>query len=179
MRRAIVSMHLAAIMAALLPVAALPACEGALSPEQTPNRVIIAFLKAIGRGDLDAAREFVAPESADRIESWARLLFFPDHSTPPTPKEEHDVDRFIGLFYRITVMEETETEASLHVVFVATDALIGFPAVADDPLVPSSAPFRVTLVRQFVGGGEDEAEGEGSKPTGWLITSWTPIAEKY
>lgn len=140
-------------------------CEGALSPERTPQRAVIGFLKAVGRGDLAGAREWVAPESAEGIPEWTRHLFLPAHATPPTSEEENRIDQFIGLFYRITVREETETEARVHMVFVATDALVGFPSVADDPLVPNSASFMLTLKR----------EGEAEQRS-WRIVTLQPDA---
>jgi hypothetical protein len=143
-----------------------------MSPERTPVRTVVGLLKDVGRGDLDSARRWVAPEAHDRIGSWNLLLFFPDHSTPPTSEEEQKIDQFIGLFYRITVMEETETEARVHLVFAATDAIIGFPSVAENPLVPNTASFRLALKR--------EASPEESAEKGkWLIASLEPIVEAH
>jgi len=150
-------------------ISAHTACKGALSPEQTPQRVVIHFLKEAGRGDLDGAAEYVAPESAGNVASWARLLIFPDISSPPTPEDEETIDKFIGLFYRITEMEKTETEAMVHVVFVATDMIVEYPSVAENPLIPNSAPFSLKLVRS--------AGEEGSPPGDWKISTLQPITE--
>ncbi len=146
-------------------------CEGALAPKRTPNRVVIGFLKEIGRNDYDAAREWVAEESIPLIESWDRVLYFPDVSNPPTEEDGERIDDFISLFYRITTMEEGDTTAKVHLVFVATDAIINFPDIADDPLVPNSAPFMVALTRPV------EDESEDSNAGDWKILSLEPITE--
>jgi hypothetical protein len=150
-------------------ISAHTACKEALSPEQTPQRVVIHFLKEAGRGDLDGAAEYVAPESAGDVASWARLLIFPTISSPPTPEDGEKIDKFIGRFYRITEMETTETEATVHVVFVATDMIVEYPSVAENPLVPNSAAFTLKLVRP--------ASGEGSPPGDWKISTLEPITE--
>jgi len=167
-------MHASRVSAALiaavfaLTLTAVAGCEGALSPELNPQRVVIYFLKDVGRGNPDATK-WVSPDAAGEVESWKRLLIFPDHATPPSPAEEEQIDRFIGLFYRVTVMDEGETEATVHLVFAATDAVVGFPSVADNPTVPSVAPFQLTLVRT------KEGEGKEAKFGDWRISAFQTI----
>lgn len=141
--------HTGLIILALVMICS--ACSDMLKPEQTPERVVIHFLKEAGRGDMNGAREFVIPESSGMVEQWTSFLYFPDISSPPTEDEAAGIDRFIGLFYRITPMNVTDTEAEVHVAFSATDAIIEFPSVANDPLLPNIAQFRVTLMREPVG----------------------------
>jgi hypothetical protein len=151
----------------VLLVVFLSACSDMLKPEQTPERVVIHFLKEAGRGDMDGAREFVTPDSSGMVEQWTSLLYFPDISSPPTEEEAQKIDRFIGLFYRITPMNETETEADVHVVFAATDAIIDFPSMANDPLLPNVAQFKATLSREPAGENTDEGP--------WLIANFEPL----
>ncbi len=146
-------------------------CESVLSPEMTPERVVGNFLGDVGLENFEAAAEWVAPESVDQMESWHRKLFFPEHATPPTDEDETKLDRFLNHFYRITLMESTDTEARLHLVFAATDAIIGFPSIADDPMLPNSAAFTVMLVRS------PEGEGEDAATTDWRILSMESITE--
>jgi hypothetical protein len=140
-------------------------CESALKPEQTPNRVVINFLKDVGRYNYTGAQAFVAPDQHDRIPTWASQLIFPEISNPPTPEEAEKIDKFIGTIYRITSMDETDTSAKIYVVFTASDALMGFPSVADNPLTPVSATWTVMLTRTMDGEGTEAEFGD------WLITS--------
>ncbi len=141
-----------------------------LAPEMTPERTVINFLKEVGKGNYESAGEWVGVESRDQIESWARLFFFPDRETPPTAENEANIDQFIGLFYRVTLMEESEDSAKIHLVFVATDALVGFPSVADNPLVPNSVSYTVILRKDINGGNGTDRETE----SGWEIISLEP-----
>lgn len=141
-----------------------------LAPERTPERTVIKFLKEVGRGNYESAGEWVESESRDKIESWARLFFFPDRETPPTAENEAKIDQFIGLFYRVTLMEESEDRAKIHLVFVATDALVGFPSVADNPLVPNSVSYTVILRK----GINEENGTDGETESGWEIISLVP-----
>ena len=130
------------------------------------------FLGEVGLGNIDGARELVAPEAADQVESWSLRLYFPSHSSPATSEDKTKLDRFIGHFYRITQMDHTETEADVHLVFVGTDAIVGFPSVADDPLLPTSAAFMVKLARTVEGEGEDLEYGR------WKIITFGSITER-
>jgi len=146
------------------------ACSDMLKPEQTPERVVIHFLKEAGRSNMDGAREFVTPESTSQVEQWTSLLYFPDISSPATEEDGQTIDRFIGLFYRITPMDVTEMQAEVHVAFSATDAIIEFPSVANDPLLPNIAQFRITLVR--------EPAGENGEESPWLIVNLEPMVNR-
>mgnify|MGYP001082245401 CR=1 FL=1 len=146
------------------------ACSDMLKPEQTPERVVIHFLKEAGRGNMEGALEFVTPESSGQIEQWTSLLYFPDIASPATEDDGQTIDRFIGLFYRITPMDVTEMQAEVHVAFSATDAIIEFPSVANDPLLPNIAQFRITLVR--------EPAGEDGEEKPWLIVNLEPMVNR-
>ncbi len=167
-------MHASRVLAALiaagfvLTLTAAAGCEGALSPELNPQRVVIGFLKDVGRGSPDATK-WVTPDAARQIESWKGLLIFPDHATPPSPSEEEQIDRFISLCYRVTMMDEGETEATVHLVFAGTDAIVGFPSVANNPSVPNVAPFQLTLVRT------KEGEGKKARYGDWRISAFQTI----
>ena len=169
--------YFAAILAALCSAFFLSldvGCENALSPERTPERVVIGFLKAVGRGNMEAAKAFVVPESQGQIQNWYKQLFFPDHATPPSSGDEQEIDHFIALFYKITpTSNPTETDTQIHarLSFAATDAMVGFPSVVNNPLIPNSALFMVTLTRSIVG------EGKKAKPGPWLIASISPQSE--
>ena len=150
-------------------------CANALRPEQTPQRVIINFLKAAGRGNIAGAEAFVVPESRSQIPSWVSQLFFPDHASPPTSDEEAKVDQFIGQFFRIAAINQpakTDTEVQARLTFAATDAMVGFPSVANNPLVPNSALYVVTLRRTVTG------EGDKAKPGEWLIALISPTSDR-
>ena len=154
----------------LLIILALPACKGGLSPEQTPQRTVVNFLKEVGRGNYDAAAEWVADESDGEVGTWSMKLFFPDHGSPPSAKEAADVDKFIELFYRTTVVEESETSVEISLSFFPTDALIGFPSVAEDPTIPTSARYTVMLRKTEAATNESGEETESV----WEITSLVP-----
>jgi len=145
--------------------ALLISCQGAVSPQVTPERVIGDFLRESGLGNMDAARAYAVPESAPMVETWRAKLYFPDHSNPPSAADETNLDKFIGNFYRVTLMESTDTEATVRLMFAPTDALIGFPSVADNPLVPTSAMFDVALRRDVQSDGEKPDFGD------WKIVS--------
>lgn len=145
-------------------------CAGALAPEQTPQRVVINFLKEAGRGDYTAAAEWVAGESAGEVENWCRYLIFPEHGTPPSHDEESKIDRFIELFYRTNVLEENEATVEVSLNFFPNDALIGFPSVADDPTVPTSAQFTVILRKME----KDPGDSSQSTDAQWEIISLEP-----
>ena len=143
----------------------LMSCQGEMSPQVTPERVIGDFLRESGLGNTDAARAYAVPESAPMVETWQAKLYFPDHSNPPSAADETNLDKFIGNFYRVTLMESTDTEATVRLMFAPTDALIGFPSVADNPLVPTSAMFDVVLRRDIQSDGEKPDFGD------WKIVS--------
>jgi hypothetical protein len=146
-------------------------CEDAFAPEQTPTRVVVAFMKAVGQGDTDVALQYVWPDSADQVETWRQMLIFPDVSTPPTDKELRDVETFIGNMYRFTVMDVGDTEATVSVKFFATDAIIGYPSVAEDPGTPVSATYSVNLLREQAG-----TNPQGKADYGpWLIREWNKV----
>lgn len=126
-------------------------CGESLKSERTPNRVLVDFLKAVGRGDYQRAGEFVVPDAHSSISTWASSLIFPDHAVPPTPQDEEQIDKFIGLFYRTTIDSQEETRVTLGLTYASTDALIQFPSVADNPMTPTSALFQVVLVREPIG----------------------------
>ena len=155
----------AILLLPLVLAAAVAGCSGALEPRQTPQRVVLHFLKEAGRRNPDGAAQWTTPEAASQIESWIGLLFFPEVSHPATEEEGETIDRFIGLFYRVTTMSETETEAEVHLIFSATDAILEYPSVANQPMLPNVAQFMVTLVRQP----SDSKEGE------WKISNLEPL----
>jgi len=150
---------------------ALVSCGSSFSAEVTPERVVGNFLREIGWENFDAAAEYVVPDAASQIENWRRGMFFPDHSTPPTSEDETRLDRYIGHFFRITLMESTDSEAKIHLVFVATDALIGFTSVAENPLVPNSLSYNIVLRREIVGAEENDEENEDVVAGDWKIVS--------
>ena len=154
----------------LASVAFISGCEGMLSPEQTPQRTVINFLKEAARGNYPAASEWVADESEGEMEHWTSQLIFPDYSTPPSAEEASKIDKFFELFYRTNVLEETETEAKVSLVFFPTDAMIGFPEVADDPIIPTRASFTVMLKKA---GTPSENSDQSANPE-WEITSLEP-----
>ncbi|MCX6646841.1 MAG: hypothetical protein NTY09_10900 [bacterium] len=151
----------------LASIAFFSGCKGALSPEQTPQRTVINFMKEAGRGNLSAASEWVAAESEGEMEHWRSLLIFPRYSTPPSAEEASKIDKFIELFYRTNVLEETETEAKVSLVFFPTDAMIGYPDVAEDPTIPTRASFTVMLKKT---GAPSENSNQPVGPL-WEITS--------
>jgi len=57
-------------------------------------------------------------------------------------------------------MDHTDIEANVHLVFVATDALVGFPSVMDNPLIPNSASWMIILRHEQSGEGEDVTYGD-------------------
>jgi hypothetical protein len=143
-------------------------CQSAMKPEQTPERIVIGFLKAVGRSDFESAKAFVVPESQGEIQNWTKMLFFPDHATPPSQSEADDIDRFIGLFYKITPTsqpKDTDTQLEVRLTFSATDALVGFPSVVNNPMVPNSALLMVQMSRTITG------EGKDAKVSDWSIVS--------
>ena len=142
-------------------------CSNALEPEKTPQRVVIDFLKESGRRDYEMAGEYVTAGSRDRIEQWARSLFFPDVSNPATPEEGQNIDKFIGNFYRVTTDDETQTQARVTLIWSATDALIGFPSVSENPMVPTSAMFEILLERT-----DGSTDGEMGS---WMISNFGPM----
>jgi len=150
----------------VLVIASVPGCGSALKPEQTPTRVVINFMKAAGRNDITAAGQYVSPESSEQVGTWRRSLIYPDISEPPTVSDESRINRFIGSLYRFTVMDETETTAKVYVIFTASDSLMGFPSVADNPQTPVSATWTVMLSRSVQG------EGDDTTYTEWIIDSF-------
>jgi hypothetical protein len=152
-------------------------CQGALTPEQTPERTVINFLKAVGRGDFSRADSFVVPEKrGGQAQLWANQLFFPDHATPPSKSDEEQIDHFIGLFYRLTATTTpapTDTQVEVRLTFSGTDAMVGFPSVANDPLVPNTALFMVTLTRTL-----PQPESK-EKPGDWMISDMVPSIESH
>jgi hypothetical protein len=146
---------------------AIPAlsCESLVTAQENPTRTVIDFLKDIGRGDFEGARDFVADDSQDQIQSWFNSMWFPDHETPPTPQNESDIDKFIGNFYKVSVDNQDDLLAVAMLTWSATDALIAFPSVADNPTVPPNARYRITLV--------NEAASEDAPPV-WKISSLIP-----
>jgi len=158
---------------ALLTVMISVSCESVLSPEETPERVTVNFLKAVGRDDFDSAGQWVVEESRGMISSWKAMFFFPDHQDPLTTDDENKIDRFIGNFYRVTVADEQETQLSARLLFTATDALVGFPSVADNPMVPNSALFLVTMTRTA------EGDGENIEFSDWRIVSIEPEIQAH
>ena len=169
--------RIATLALVLIPAAILTGCRGALKPEQTPERTVIGFLKAVGRGDFNGANNFIVPEKrAGLAQQWASQLFFPDHATPPSTDDEEQIDHFIGLFYRIvptSVPTETDTQVQVRLTFSATDALVGFPTVANDPMVPNNALFMLTLARSV-----PPAESR-EKPGDWMISDFAPEIESH
>ena len=140
-------------------------CQGEMSPQDTPERTVGGFLREVGLGNTDAARAYAVPESASMVETWLAKLYFPDHSNPPSSTDKTNLDKFIGNFYRVTLMDSTDTDATVRLMFAPTDALISFPSVADNPLVPTSAIFDVLLRRDVQNDGEEPVFGD------WKIVS--------
>ncbi|HDS30227.1 MAG TPA: hypothetical protein ENN67_04200 [Firmicutes bacterium] len=68
--------------------------------------------------------------------------------------------------YRFTKLEAGETEASVGVTFFASDALIAYPSVAEDPTTPVSAFYTVRLKRLVDESGEDSKIDDS---TPWYI----------
>ena len=161
----------AASLPAVIVILIITTCLSSCRPEQTPTRVIVKFMQAVGCQDFESARQYVTPDSAGEVENWHALLIFPDVSNPPTEKEEKNIGTFIGALYRFFETEVTESEATIRVTFFATDALIRFPTVADDPLTPVSAPFEVKLVRLP----ESDSSEDNPDLGPWLISEWYPI----
>jgi hypothetical protein len=164
-----VKLHYGLILSCFLlaSIAFFAGCNGALSPEQTPQRTLINFMKEAARGNFSAASEWVADESAGEIENWRSKLIFPRYDTPPTSEEAAKIDKFIELFYRTDVLEESETEAKISLLFFPTDAMMGYPEVADDPTVPTRATFTVML-RKTASTSENQNQPVESK---WEIIS--------
>jgi len=126
-------------------------CKGGEKPERDIRRTISAMLKEMGQSESGNPQQYVAENSQPEISSWSRSLFFPDVSSPLTGEDESKLNRFIGLFYKITIDEIEETSAIAHLTWAATDALIGFPSISDNSMVPGSALYYVTLERESTG----------------------------
>ena len=143
-------------------------CESVTSPDQTPERVVGNFLGDVGLGLNENASNCVVTASQSKISEWAKILYFPSHSNPPSSSDKTKLDRFITHFYRITLTDSTDTEATVSLVFAATDAHVGFPSVADDPTIPNSAMYEVSLVRESEMADDKEVYGP------WKIVELTP-----
>ncbi len=151
----------------LIPLLAVSACSNsAMGPTLTPQRAVGHFLSDAGKGDFEAAAQWVSDGSDHLIPTWTATLFMPEHSDPITPTEANKIDRFITSLYRITVLDQTDTEVTVSVVFTATDALVAFPSVADDPRVPTSAAYTAILTRTAVVEDEETEYGD------WLVSDF-------
>ena len=140
--------------------------NSSLAPTLTPQRVVAHFLIDSGKGDYITAAQWVVDGSDHLIESWAQLLIMPSHSDPITPSEAQRIERFIASLYRITVIDQTDTDVTVSVVFTATDALVAFPDVADDPTVPTSAAYTAILTRTATVEDDETEYGD------WLVSDF-------
>lgn len=142
-------------------------CQGTAAEKKAPIRAFVEFLKAAGIGDMDAMKQRTDEASWGQIEIWLPMLIFPEHANPPSAEEISGIDRFIGLFYQINIIDQSDTECRLSVIWAGTDAVIQYPSVSENPTIPPTARYSVILTRQL-------ADSNDSEYTDWKVSAIGP-----